>query len=127
MDQLSSVLPEVDRKAISETPDVGGYIVATFREALKLGVDGWVDDDLAFVNPWGFDLAEIKCPVALWHGDLDMMVPYTHGKWLAEHLPQGGLTAHLVPGEGHISITYQYMADQLDEVLAILSSREHSS
>ena len=32
------------------------------RRALSTGIAGWLDDDLAFVKPWGFDLAEITVP-----------------------------------------------------------------
>ena len=37
-------------------------------------MDGWVDDDLAFVAPWGFSLGEITTPVAIWQGSLDSVV-----------------------------------------------------
>lgn len=126
VDELSSLLPEVDRKAITKTPGVDEYIVSTFREALRFRVDGWVDDDLAFIDHWGFDLAEIQRPVFLWHGDLDMMVPYAQGKWLATHLPEEILTAHLIQGEGHISISNNRTEEMLDEVLAILRIHENS-
>jgi hypothetical protein len=36
--------------------------------SLRDGVDGWVDDDLAFVRPWGFGLDEVRVPVHLWQG-----------------------------------------------------------
>src|SRR5512143_3028951 len=33
---------------------------AGMRRALEHGFDGWVDDDLAFTQPWGFDLESIR-------------------------------------------------------------------
>ncbi len=57
------------------------------RDALRDGVDGWVDDDLAFVAPWGFDLASIAVPTLLWYGHGDTLVPGAHGDWLAAHIP----------------------------------------
>jgi pimeloyl-ACP methyl ester carboxylesterase len=65
-------------------------------------VEGWLDDDLMFTGHWGFRLDSIKVPVALWQGDADLMVPFAHGQWLAAHLPQA--QAHLLDGEGHLSI-----------------------
>jgi pimeloyl-ACP methyl ester carboxylesterase len=63
--------------------------------------------------PWGFDLADIAVPVALWQGREDAFVPYEHGVWLAAHVP--GVQAHLLEGEGHLTLMYQ-----LDVVLADL-------
>lgn len=60
---------------------------AQLLEALKDGVDGWVDDDLAFVKPWGFDVADIRVPVRLVYGRADTLVPGPHGDWLAAHIP----------------------------------------
>jgi pimeloyl-ACP methyl ester carboxylesterase len=57
------------------------------RAALEYGVDGWVDDDLAFVKPWGFDLASIVAPVYIQYGREDTLVPAQHGDWLAARLP----------------------------------------
>ncbi|MGH7732720.1 MAG: alpha/beta fold hydrolase [Gemmatimonadales bacterium] len=51
------------------------------------GVDGWVDDDLAFTRPWGFDVADIRVPVLVSYGRADNLVPAAHGDWLAAHVP----------------------------------------
>ena len=61
-----------------------------------------MDDDLAFVEPWGFDITAINKPVELWQGDDDFMVPHAHGKWLASKIPTA--TLKFVAGEGHISL-----------------------
>ncbi len=57
------------------------------RSALGGGVDGWVDDDLAFVVPWGFDVTAIRVPLCIKYGRADTLVPPSHGDWLAAHLP----------------------------------------
>jgi pimeloyl-ACP methyl ester carboxylesterase len=59
---------------------------STFEYAVN-GVGGWVDDDLAFIHPWGFDVASISIPVLVWYGRSDVLVPPTHGDWLAANVP----------------------------------------
>lgn len=117
IEELSTVLPEVDKRALLlDGASMGEGLVQSFHEALRVSADGWADDDLAFVTDWGFELAEIRVPVSLWQGDADRMVPFSHGQWLAAHLPQDRVQAHLLPGEGHISIR-SHMGEMLDEVL----------
>lgn len=100
---------------------VGGYadaLAAVFRRALAPGFDGWIDDDLAFMRDWGFDLDEVRVPVAVWQGDLDRMVPFAHGRWLVRHVP--GAQARLVAGHGHLSLVVRHRDEVLDELLAQL-------
>lgn len=66
------------------------------------GIDGIIDDDLAYVKPWGFQLDQVQAPVLLLHGTDDRIVPSGHSVWLAGQLPQAQLS--LQPGEGHVSI-----------------------
>jgi len=57
------------------------------EDALATGVDGWVDDALAFTRPWGFDVGEIRVPVLVAYGRSDNLVPEAHGDWLVAHIP----------------------------------------
>jgi pimeloyl-ACP methyl ester carboxylesterase len=70
--------------------------------ALAEGRDGLIDDDLATVAPWGFDVADLAVPALIVHGGDDEMVPAAHGTWLAAHCPTAEL--RIVPGAGHISV-----------------------
>ena len=100
VEELASLLPDVDRAYC--TDEHGDELAVAFHEALAVSEDGWVDDDLAFVRPWGFDLASIRVPVHVWQGSADLMVPFAHGVWLASAVP--GAAVHLLEGEGHLSI-----------------------
>jgi pimeloyl-ACP methyl ester carboxylesterase len=62
-------------------------IADQLTNALAPGVDGWVDDDLAFTRRWGFDVGSIRVPVYLTYGRSDLAVPPAHGDWLAAHIP----------------------------------------
>jgi len=113
---LATLLPDVDRAVL--TAEFGEEITANLAEGLRSGVDGWVDDDLAFVAPWGFALTEITVPTFVWQGSADLMVPFAHGRWLAAHIP--GATAHLEHGEGHLSVAVRAVDRMLDELVATL-------
>lgn len=117
---LSTLLPDVDKAMFTGDvgADYGEDLAASFREALRDGVDGWLDDDLAFTRDWGFDLDQVGVPVFVWQGDLDLMVPFSHGEWLASRVP--GVTAHLLPGEGHVSISVGGMEQMVEELAATL-------
>jgi pimeloyl-ACP methyl ester carboxylesterase len=90
-------------------------VARILRRALSAGTAGWYDDDLAFVKPWGFDLAAITVPVSIWQGAHDRMVPFAHGEWLAAHV--AGARAHLHDDEGHISLVQQ-MPRILDDLVS---------
>lgn len=114
---MSTVLPEADRAVLGD--EYGEDLAANFAEALRTGVDGWLDDDLAFTTPWGFAPQEIAVPTFVWQGGADLMVPAAHGRWLAEHIPAA--TAHLEPGEGHLSLGIGALDRMLGELVATLA------
>ena len=116
VESMATLMPPADRAVVKGEP--GEDLAAQFAEALRNGAAGWIDDDLAFVNPWGFDPAEITVPTFLWQGDADLMVPFAHGRWLADRIP--GAVAHLLPREGHISIFVNRVDEMLDELIATL-------
>ena len=93
-------LAEADR-AVLAREDVKQRLRVSFREAMAQGIGGWVDDDLAIVKPWGFDLAEIRVPVRVRYGVNDVLVPAAHGAWLASHIP--GATVLVDEMSGHMS------------------------
>ena len=69
------------------------------QQGYASGIEGCWDDCWAQVTPWGFDLAQISVPVLLLHGGQDKAVPFSHGQWLAAHIP--GVEAWLFDDEGH--------------------------
>jgi pimeloyl-ACP methyl ester carboxylesterase len=66
------------------------------------GPDGLIDDDVAFVAPWGFDVAHVGAPVLVVQGGEDRVVPPAHADWLLRHCPRAELW--LRPRDGHVSV-----------------------
>jgi pimeloyl-ACP methyl ester carboxylesterase len=66
------------------------------------GSEGLIDDDLAFVAPWGFDLADIAVPVLVVQGGADRVVPPPHADTIVRACPTAELW--LRPRDGHISV-----------------------
>lgn len=97
---LGSLVPAIDKRAL--TGEFAEMLATSFRRSVTTGIAGWLDDDLAFTRDWGFSLDSITTPVAVWQGGQDRMVPYSHGKWLAAHIPAARV--HLYPEEGHLSL-----------------------
>jgi pimeloyl-ACP methyl ester carboxylesterase len=70
--------------------------------AIEPGPGALIDDDLAYVAPWGFHPAQVVAPALLLHGGEDRVVPAAHSEWLAPRLPSAEL--RLYPDDGHISV-----------------------
>ncbi|HEV7177564.1 MAG TPA: alpha/beta hydrolase [Solirubrobacteraceae bacterium] len=100
----------------SMTGEFAQYLADAVKLALGRGIWGWFDDDLAILHDWGFPLDAIDRPVTIWQGGQDRMVPFDHGRWLADHV--AGAKAQLLPDEGHLSLTVGSYGRVLDELLA---------
>ena len=119
LEGLDSVLSRPDLAVL--TGEVAAETWASFARGLAPGVDGWADDDLAFLRPWGFRVEDIGVPVDVWQGDQDLMVPPAHGRWLAGRVP--GVRAHLLPDDGHVTLNVTRARDVLAPLAAALEAR----
>ena len=95
-----SLLSPVDAAAL--TPEFAAFLVNSGKVGLATSDQGWWDDGCAHLAPWGFEVADIRIPVQLWHGAQDQFVPFQHGQWLAAHIP--GVEAHLSENDGHVTL-----------------------
>jgi pimeloyl-ACP methyl ester carboxylesterase len=111
--ELGSLLPAADVQVLDG--ELGEDLAANFRAALRPGIEGWLEDDLAFTRPWGLELASVTVPAFVWQGDQDLMVPAAHGRWLAGALPDA--RPRLLPGQGHLSVA----AGRIEEILTELA------
>jgi pimeloyl-ACP methyl ester carboxylesterase len=107
---FGDLLSETDTRHL--TPELAEYLATSSRAAVREGIAGWRDDDLAFTRPWGFELAEIRVPTLLWQGAQDLMVPVAHAHWLADRIP--GVEAHISEEDGHLSIAVGRLGEIYD-------------
>ncbi|MER7665934.1 MULTISPECIES: alpha/beta hydrolase [unclassified Streptomyces] len=98
LDDLRRELTDSDRMVVADA-GVRSMLLRNYQEALRASAYGWIDDALAFCSPWGFDPADIKGEVMLWHGEKDVFSPVGHSRWLAQRIP--GATAVLEPAAAH--------------------------
>jgi pimeloyl-ACP methyl ester carboxylesterase len=111
---LGDLVSPVDRGQL--TGEFADFLAASFRHAVSQGIDGWQDDDLAFMRGWGFPLAQAR-RVTIWQGGQDRMVPFAHGEWLAARIP--GATARLRAEDGHLSL----LVGAIEDIIADLTDR----
>jgi pimeloyl-ACP methyl ester carboxylesterase len=112
---FGDLVSEVDRASVTE--EFGEYFSSEMRYGLSNGWWGWYDDDLAFVQPWGFDVGSSGPPCAIWQGPHDRMVPFAHGEWLASHV--GRAEPRLRAEHGHLSLAVGSFGEVLDDLLAL--------
>lgn len=112
---LRSLLSPVDVAVLTE--GIADYLINSTREGIKERRDGWVDDDIAFITPWGFEPSQIRVPVMVMHGAQDRFVPVSHGKWLARNIVNAD--ARLSANDGHLTVAF----GRVSEIHAWLLSR----
>jgi pimeloyl-ACP methyl ester carboxylesterase len=106
---LASLLASTDFDSEQFTPadhaalrGAWAWLGVVAGKGLQAGPGGMIDDDLAYVAPWGFAPEQVSPPVLFLHGDQDRIAPSAHARWLARHVRSGEL--RLRPNDGHISV-----------------------
>jgi pimeloyl-ACP methyl ester carboxylesterase len=117
IESFGGLIGDADKQVL--TGDFAAESASVFRNSLAVSFDGWIDDDLAFVKEWGFELGDIKVPVKIWQGDQDFMVPFAHSEWLASKISTSELTS--IQGHGHLSLVAAYRSEVLAQAARLLS------
>ena len=102
---MQSLMSEAERRF--HNPEFSEWIVSAMHTGLAQSADGWWDDGMASLKPWGFAVQSIRVPLQVWHGRLDRFVPFGHGEWLAANIPTA--EAHLTDEDGHGSVVQRYV------------------
>jgi pimeloyl-ACP methyl ester carboxylesterase len=116
IESIASLVSAPDRAALGGP--IGEYWASILPTTFANGVTGWVDDDIAFVLPFGFDLDAIAVPTLVVHGRLDQFVPVDHGEWLGRVIP--GAEKWVGGDEGHLTLMVDRVAGVHDWLLGHL-------
>jgi pimeloyl-ACP methyl ester carboxylesterase len=115
---IQTLVAEPDQVALAGP--IGTWWGNGVRVSFSSGAEGWIDDDLAFVKPFGFELDAITMPTLVVHGRLDQFVPLSHGQWLSRVIP--GAASWLLDDEAHLSLLGNRLSDVHAWLLAQLAS-----
>ena len=98
---LALHMSPADRPILAR-PEVRAMLAQDLREAFRQGAGALVDDLALYARPWALAWDNVACPVALWHGGDDRMIPLSASRALADAIP--GARLHALPGEGHFLV-----------------------
>lgn len=100
LSMLLSSVPDAD-KAVLQNRDFATMLVRSIKEGYK-DWRGPFQDGMLQVNPWHFDIGDIKTRVDIWQGDADVNVPLASGQYLEKTL--ANTRAFYLSGKGHFFI-----------------------
>ena len=95
-----SISPPADAAVLAEA-EFATLVIATHRESLRQGQQGWARDNVLRMARWNLDLSRIKAAAWFWYGEQDAVA---NGAWLKRQIPHGQLV--VLPGEGHWSVLH---------------------
>ena len=92
-------LPACDRAVLTRRMMVS--LGLAWREGIGRSVQGALADALIYARPWGFDLSDIRVPMAVWSGGQDSLIPQTA---TAQFAVIPGVDLQMLEAEGHYSL-----------------------
>ena len=109
------MVPEPDRLLLDQ-PELAKAYINTIGESLRSGVLGANQEAALYTRPWQFRLQDITGEIHLWHGELDLNVPISVARYVADAIPNCHAT--FLKDEAHISLPHNHIR----EILSILVS-----
>lgn len=114
LDRLIARVPACDREILRQR-DIRCMLISDIAEAFRNGHHAFLEDLQLEARPWGIAFEQVSCPVALWHGAADTIVPPSATAALAALLPKA--TVRIFPGAGHFFV-FEVWREILDWLLA---------
>jgi pimeloyl-ACP methyl ester carboxylesterase len=112
---VTAMFPRPDQLALN-CPRLRTALIEGMGEAFRQGVQGPFYEGCLYVRPWEFRLEDITTEIFLWQGELDVHVPPSMGRHLANVLPRCHATFYA--NEGHLSLPLNRLPEILEAFVA---------
>jgi pimeloyl-ACP methyl ester carboxylesterase/DNA-binding CsgD family transcriptional regulator len=103
-----------DRAYVQANPWVVEFVAAYVSECLARTSRGAADEVKAFRRAGNLTVAELTCPLTVWHGEEDQFAPLSD---LLDYLGDKPSTVRIFPGVGHM-LALRHWEDMLREAAA---------
>ena len=113
LSRTKETVSEPDQQLLDQS-GLADIFIDGMREAFRSGIAGASHDLALYTKPWGFSLQEIISEIHLWHGEQDVNVPVSVGRYVAETIPN--CIAMFYEDEGHFTLAY----NRIREILSVL-------
>jgi pimeloyl-ACP methyl ester carboxylesterase len=111
---LLASAPRSDKQVLADRP-MRDMFVDSYREGSANGVAGLVTELALITKPWGFTLANVRCPVRFVYGEDDRLTPASTGTAMAELVTGSSLS--VLPDAGHL-LLWTYWSELLTVLVA---------
>ena len=115
LSRSKEMLPEPDRLLLDQ-PELAKAYIDTIGESLRSGIGGVNHEATLYTRMWQFRLQDIPVEVYLWHGELDLNVPVSVGRYVADAIPNCHAT--FLKDEAHISLPHNHIRNILSVLVA---------
>ena len=116
MPKMMQKLPEPERKVLDKH-ELMKLFIEDSRESFRQGTRGPAYECRLYVQPWGFRLEDIAFDkIYLWQGELDVNVPVSVGRAMAESIPN--CEAKFYPDDAHLSTLFNHMKEIMGSLLS---------
>jgi pimeloyl-ACP methyl ester carboxylesterase len=114
MSRTKETISEPDSQLL-EQPELADLFIEGMREAFRNGINGANQEAGLYAQPWGFKLQDITTEVHLWHGEQDLNVPVSVGRYVANAIPNCNALTHKM--EGHFTLPHNHIREILSTLV----------
>jgi len=112
--RTKEAISEPDKQLLDQ-PELAAFFINSMQEAFRNGIRGANQEAALYTHPWGFNLQNIAAKVHLWHGEQDINVPISVGRYMAEHIP--GCISKFYEAEGHFTLPHNHLREILSSLI----------